>query len=403
VIYSNLGLLFKSTHVDSTLHYFKKSKIQFESFELPENISKHHFNIEQSVFNSFVDIHEKKYTKAIKNLKTCIDILKLKANDKNDRDVLVAAYEYLILAYEKTDQLKKANACLKEKEKFMVQFHQEELKIEIAKIETAFETKEKEEHIRKLELKNRAKDLEVTQKQTQLVAGSLIALAILLLALIFFRQRIFKNRFEKISLEQRLLRSQMNPHFIYNVLQNAISLIDKQPKEAKGFIANFGQLLRLNLENSREDFVFLEDELKALKGYLELSSALTKKFFHTIAVDPDIDPAATKIPPMLIQPLVENAIKHGINGIAEEGKIKVSLSKKTKTLLHCNICDNGKGFSPMQGKPSNQHRSLSLNILQERLHMYVKNKKNAMVTIEHPNAKGKNMSCVGINIPFQEI
>ena len=130
----------------------------------------------------------------------------------------------------------------------------------------------------------------------------------------FYRQRrVIAQQREKL-LEQKLLQMQLNPHFIFNSLQAIQDYIySNNEKEASQYLSKFARLMRLTLENSRHENIVLKKEIEGLNNYLALQKLrMGSKLQYTIAVADDIDTGFTEIPPMLIQPFVENAVEHGI-------------------------------------------------------------------------------------------
>ena len=192
----------------------------------------------------------------------------------------------------------------------------------------------------------------VTEKKN---ASKNILLLILLSALIllligaYFLYRNYKQKqaianFEKNDLKQKLLLTQMNPHFIFNSIDNIQSLIHHhQNKEAINYLAKFSKLTRQILENSNENFITLAEELAMIDNYLSIQQLLyTNKFSFKITVDETIDTEMILIPPMLAQPFIENAIKHGLVD-QSEGQISIHFKFENAVLLF-EIIDNGVGF-----------------------------------------------------------
>ena len=116
------------------------------------------------------------------------------------------------------------------------------------------------------------------------------------------------------ELEQKSLRLQMNPHFLFNSLNSIQSfVIEKDTDKAIYYLSRFSQLMRLILMNSQQSFVVLQQELKVIKLYLDLERLrFDDVFSYIIEVDPDIEDEFIAIPPMIIQPYIENAIMHGL-------------------------------------------------------------------------------------------
>ncbi len=398
-IYGNIADIFRGKNNDSALFYYGNSKKAFETFVHVKNDSPDNTDYYQMVNNSYVDIHSNNIDKAITDLQLVVDSLRYNVADKNDRDILVTAYENLVVGYEKRNDLNGANTILKEKSIFENEFNAKLLAQELEKLEIAFETKSKEQEIAKL--REEAQKTDTILRQQRIIIYSSIGIGLLLLVVggLFYRQKSLEEKFRQVSLEQRLLRSQMNPHFLFNALNMATQLVDSKSSSAKNYILKLAKLLRLTLENSREDLVSLEDELDALESYLELQSNFSKKFDYELTLASDLEPQHIQIPPMLIQPFIENAIIHGIAKNHEKGHIKVKITKKGDKMLLCTVVDNGVGLHSKNQKEAVGHKSISLSIVKERLGIYHK-KNNHPPFFEITDAyKGENQSS-GTRVTF---
>ncbi|TDW96854.1 sensor histidine kinase [Dinghuibacter silviterrae] len=159
-------------------------------------------------------------------------------------------------------------------------------------------------------------------------------------------QRERLNR-EKLRIELKSIRSQLNPHFVFNALSSIQALINKGDVEgANRYLSDFGHLLRNSLKASRHDFTPLEAEIQTLDTYLKLEQ-LRFPFVYTMHKAPDLPVADLEIPSLLLQPLVENAVKHGISALRDEGRIDIGFLWENGNFT-CLIRDNGKGFDPSQ-------------------------------------------------------
>lgn len=171
-----------------------------------------------------------------------------------------------------------------------------------------------------------------------------------------------------LNLEQKALQLQMNPHFIFNVL-NGIKALGNNGKlnDLNNTISKFSDLLRSILNASRKDFISLADEIKTLENYIDLEQQMSiDKFKYRINYQLSFEIEEIMIPPMLIQPFIENSIKHGIKSI-ENGEITVYFSNDTN-YIHCEITDNGAGiFTTQKKKENNNHVSIALNVTKERI------------------------------------
>ena len=176
-----------------------------------------------------------------------------------------------------------------------------------------------------------------------------------------------------LELEQKALQLQMNPHFIFNTLNSIQGLISqKDPKKARFYLAKFSRLMRSVLENSRSERIPLEDEIETLDHYLSLEQfGKNDSFEYNITVDPEIDVEDLMIPPLMVQPFVENAIVHGISTIEEQGKIAIEF-KQNEQYLSCTITDNGIGREASARQKSQKdahHKSMGLQVTAERLEL----------------------------------
>jgi sensor histidine kinase YesM len=207
--------------------------------------------------------------------------------------------------------------------------------------------------------------------------------------LIYRRIRIIRNRHEVekkvLDIEKQLydtelqaLRLQMNPHFIFNTLNSIQSFIlTKDTDKAVNYLGKFSQLMRLILIHSTETYISISEELKALQYYMDLEMLrFENKFTYTITVDPGIDEEFTEVPPMIIQPYVENAIIHGLMHKKGDGCINIHLKPDNNSIVWI-IEDNGIGREKsmqIQKESGLQRKSRGMLITMERLE--VLNKKN---------------------------
>ncbi|HVX28760.1 MAG TPA: histidine kinase, partial [Parafilimonas sp.] len=181
----------------------------------------------------------------------------------------------------------------------------------------------------------------------------------------------FQRNLADVSLTA--LRSQMNPHFIFNCL-NSIKLYTAQNDTAAAseYLTKFSKLIRLVMENSRNDKIPLASELNALQLYIEMEAMRFKqKLKYNIHVDENAETDYIEIPPLLLQPYVENAIWHGLMHKEEGGKIDVGVSMtKDNSLLQITISDNGIGrakSAELRSKTATKHKSYGMKVTSERI------------------------------------
>ncbi|GAB5556608.1 MAG: hypothetical protein SchgKO_08210 [Schleiferiaceae bacterium] len=177
---------------------------------------------------------------------------------------------------------------------------------------------------------------------------------------------------QMMELERKALRLQMNPHFVFNALDAISGFIFKnEPQSAVKYLNSFAKLMRLTLETSREHYIPLQSEVSLLTHYLELEALRFKgKFTYELSVSDDLDEYEISIPPMLIQPHIENAILHGLRPKeTEDGLVTVNFEPVNEDTLQCVITDNGIGREKAKEKAVREtgKKSLATEITQERI------------------------------------
>ena len=214
------------------------------------------------------------------------------------------------------------------------------------------------------------------------------------------------RRFAQLELEA--LQSQMNPHFIFNVLNSIQNFILREDKvEASNYLSKFARLMRLFLDSSRSKYINLKDELKLLELYVELERLrFQNKFDFQITLEEglhlDID-----LPSMLLQPFFENAILHGLAHKKERGLLKLKISSVDKGIIYL-IEDNGVGRDKafmLKNKTLKKHNSYGMKILKDRLNV-LNIVDNFKVTVEitdlYPNSEGDKGTKIKIFVPIDK-
>ena len=175
------------------------------------------------------------------------------------------------------------------------------------------------------------------------------------------------------NVEMTALRAQMNPHFIFNCL-NSIDyyIVKNETKKASEYLNSFSRLIRLILQNSRANYVNLKDELEALGLYVEMESLrFDEHFDYEINVSNEVDVESIEIPPMLLQPYLENAIWHGLMHKKGKGKVALNLVRENGS-LKCSIEDNGIGREramQLKSRNSTKRKSMGMKITKDRINM----------------------------------
>ncbi len=186
---------------------------------------------------------------------------------------------------------------------------------------------------------------ESNKRQKWIIYSLLFGMGLTALAAFFFYRSNQQQKLANNLLALKSLRSQMNPHFIFNALNSVNNFISKSDeRSANRYLSEFSTLMRAVLENSEEDFILLSKEIELLELYTKLEhSRFSDKFDYEINLDKDIDVDAYQIPPMLLQPYIENAIWHGLRYKEEKGFLHINLRQKDKSTIEIMIEDNGIG------------------------------------------------------------
>lgn len=302
--------------------------------------------------------------KAIDNIKNSIVETKIEK---------AATYKTLSKAYKKQkkyeEALKNYQLYVKEQEKILAekekQFSEISLAInqqkEFSSLQKDFDLQQ--QHIALLEQDKQLKKSQLVG-QERLIYGLIFIIIIILIAAFFMYKNAKERRIANQLLALKSLRSQMNPHFIFNALNSVNQFIAKNDERtANRFLTDFSRLMRLVLENSQKDFVSLDKELKIIELYLKLEHNRFRDLFnYEFEVDSTIQTEELEIPPMLIQPYIENAIWHGLRYKESFGKLLVKIEQKGGK-IHIHIQDNGIGRkNSLLLKTKNQQKTESTGL-----------------------------------------
>lgn len=214
---------------------------------------------------------------------------------------------------------------------------------------------------------------ESMKNQRYMILILVLALVIGVFSLLYIMKVSKQRRIANQRLAVRSLRSQMNPHFIFNALNSVNSFISiNDERAANQFLTSFSKLMRTVMENSEYDFIPLSKEIEILEIYLSLEHFRFKdKFTYKLEVDNSID-EDFGIPPMLIQPFIENAVWHGLRYKQEPGELKVAIDKKGDG-LEVIVSDNGigrKASKEIKTKNQKKNKSVAINNIFERIKIF---------------------------------
>lgn len=316
-----------------------------------------------------------------------------KQNDKAN------AINKLVLESKKNiDNQESKNALLEQKLKY--EFEKKEL---IAKSENEKRLTQLQTEV---ERKNFIKNIWLV------VSVAIIVLAAVVAFFIFrnFKQKSLINEQKNNLLKQKLLVSQMNPHFIFNSLNAIQNYIFKQDSLKAGtYLNQFSELIRMILDYSRKDYISIDSEMKFLTNYLQLQKLrFENKLEYSITIDETIDTENIAIPPMLAQPFIENAIEHGIFHKVDQGRVDVRLFFDKQNLMY-EIEDNGIGLDEalkLKSKLKPTYQSLATVITKERM-TSLGDQLNEKIDIEIIDKKLLDTNNTGVKVrftvPYKEI
>ncbi|MEM9895475.1 MAG: histidine kinase [Bacteroidota bacterium] len=298
------------------------------------------------------------YQKAIAEL----DLIE---GSKDTRDV----HEALGQAYAGLNQARKSHYHQRRFRHLVDSSHNRDLSSKVAELQTQYETEKKDQEIKNLTQLATIQNLKLDQRKNQILIGGLVFSIVFIIGYLLYRNYRVKKEQVAAELEQRFLRSQLNPHFIFNsmtAIQNY--LYSHQDMEQAGhYMGMFSTLMRQILENSREEYIPIGEEVKMLRNYLELQKIrFSESFSYDIQLDDDLDEEYSGIPPMFAQPFVENALEHGL--FREKGRknhLAIHFKRVDHRLISVEVIDSGKGIRREESKVN--HKSLATRIIQERL------------------------------------
>ena len=293
----------------------------------------------------------------------------------NSKVTMQYAYEGIANVYEKMQDFKNAYAYFKLYKALEDSMQREKMFNSIASIEGKYNIEKKE---REIELIRRDQDVKQARYDQQIqfiyLAVTIGIVLLVVLFLLYNRYQIKRrSQIEKryYKLERDALSAQMDPHFIFNSLGSIGGYIAENDKtKALEYLGVFSRLIRHNLEHSREQLVSVTDEVNMLKSYLFLQQLrYENRFTYEVITDELMNPSVA-LPPMFIQPFVENAILHGIIPKEGPGKISIRFYLKKEQELVCEVEDNGIGREASLNRKTTYeslHKSLSMTITKERM------------------------------------
>jgi len=393
------SLLIKGSVYESKENFIKAEKKYKRVIKLRDSLGINSYQASIKLGNFYKRLHLYKYAKIAFS-----DALKKVFKTNNKSEILNLYHDIIENALKDRD--------IRTAQKYLQKFDQLNEEIKISERQKYNEFINEKFDIQKKEIEFLKNKHELQKKQDELVLQKqiysknrilyivfLVLLGVLLiLSLLYFRYRRLKNEKQNIRLKNKVLGLQMNPHFIFNSLtaiQN--SVMKNDILKSAELIAVFSKLIRQNLDFSAKESIKLSDELEMLKNYVTTQQfRFDNSFTYKINIDPKLDSDSIKIPPMLIQPFVENAIEHGIKNRKDGGEIKINIFEKDKSVCF-EIIDNGVGFDFNDTKGKTEEEVHALNIFTKRLKMRQKGEHKGF---EVTKLYDENNNVVGTKVSF---
>lgn len=353
------GYFLEMKEVDSARHYLAKAKA-FVGEDLNQNYTSALIN------EGDILVYEGRFSDALKKYSELLEV----ADSRQLILVKVDALSRLAQTYKKLNQWEEAYTWFDKYSVLNDSLRDESNSQHYASLQAVFEYEKNQRKISDLTVENLKKEVEVTRERsfrniTILVSSSLV-LAGLILWLLYRRKEERKRAAlerKRLEIEQRMLRSQMNPHFIFNALNSIQSFITtNNTYEAEVFMSKFSMLVRKILENSTHKEIPLEEEVETLRLYLELEKSRFEERFDFEIME-NADPMLS-IPPMLLQPFIENAIIHGMKDKTGKGHIHVRFEEE-ENCLRCEVEDDGVGRKNATKEAT--HNSLATTLTNDRI------------------------------------
>ena len=246
----------------------------------------------------------------------------------------------------------------------------------ISTMETILESEKQNSKILTLSQERVSQAMKIRQQRIIIITIVLLALILSFsIALIIFQNRL-RSRYKTLKYQQQLLRTQMNPHFIFNALSAIqVFILENDKEKASHFLNDFAKLMRQVLRSSNYDYITLRAEIEVVGYYLKLQQLrFENPFRYDVEIDQDLNLDNVMVPPMLTQPFLENAIEHGFKRRQEEGVLKVRFLKSVGSLV-IEVDDNGMGIDKVGGFKRKNHDSMAINITKARLEILEKDAK----------------------------
>jgi len=330
------------------------------------------------------------------------------ARETKDNYLIKEVLSILVLLYETQCNFETSfeyqNQLLSIKDSLFTQ----DLNNKLAVLDLNYENVKKEKEILALRVQNQRQSYQLNRNRLLLVIGLVVVLVVGLTFTVIAQRNKLQNTKKIAELQNQMFRSQMRPHFIFNVLSSIQTYMSQNDgKKAAVFLSKFARLMRNVLEQSQNEFNSISHEVNILKYYLDLQQLrFDDGFDFQFKIDEEIDPDVYLIPPLILQPILENAIEHGFPDSSHKGNLTVVFQLKRNDLI-IEIVDNGIGINSINNRKKKSEslvktESLSMKIISDQLKYYSKKLKNSYF-MEHEDLAEKKQfgTKVTIKMPYK--
>lgn len=343
-------------------------------------------------------LHIGKHTEAKENLNTALSI----ATKFNVHNIVVKSNKNLSLLYDKKKDYEKAFYYYKRATEEDAKTLNERNLLYVSELITGYDKALSEIQIKDLAKKNESAQLQITRNRNLWITALSIFALIAVVLFSMDKQRGLRNEKKILSLKQDALRSQMNPHFMFNAL-NSIKLyiIENNQKKATSYLNKFSKLMRKILEASAIQETTLAEELETMKLYMSIENIrFSNEIDFTIKTDSLLNLETIKIPPLVLQPFLENSLWHGLSSKKEGKKMTILINKISSNYIQIDISDNGigrKASAKIKAEKSINRKSIGINLSLDRLTNFTKNLKNPY-TITYQDLEDENSNALGTKV-----
>lgn len=343
----------------------------------------------------------RQFTEAENNLQKGLEI----AQENNFASSLSYAYNHLSELYQSKKDYKTALEYYKLADEFDSKISNERNTQYVNDLIIKYDSERQNNQIKNLAKQNQIAQLQLIKNKNIWIIVIVTLLLLMTVLYFLYRQSLFQNQKRILTLEQDVLRTQMNPHFIFNAL-NSIKhyIINNEQKNAVHYLNKFSKLVRKILESSTLKEVTLQEELETMDLYMNIENIrFSNEIEYEVKVDENLDLSSIKVPPLVLQPFLENALWHGLSSKKGDKKIILSILKPSKEYIQINVEDNGIGRKASATIKSNKvinRKSIGIKLTKERLQNFIKDFENPFSLVFN-DIKDENNNSSGTKVELK--